>query len=80
VTFPLDLKEFLALLHLPDTFRASQECSHIGDTAVQAVQRHASDAVLSASVIALTSTLGLMSTGKGLRSYAGERRQPFSAS
>jgi hypothetical protein len=36
-----------------------------------------SEAVLSPSVIAVTSTLGLMSMGTGLRSYAGERRQPF---
>ena len=36
----------------------------------------ASEAVLSSSVIAVTSTLGLMSMGTGFRSYAGERRQP----
>ena len=36
----------------------------------------ASEAVLSSSVIAVASTLGLMLMGTGFRSYAGERRQP----
>jgi len=41
------------------------------------LEARASEAVLSSSVIAVTSTLGLMSMGTGFRSYAGERRQPF---
>jgi len=41
------------------------------------VECQGSEGVLSSSVIAVTSTLGLMSMGTGLGSYAGERRHPF---